>query len=103
MQARQKMWDEGYNSEIKRLNIFTRGSALIILLSWFVIIFPMIITFNFTGLVSSILLSLGFVFLALYYPMKLIRKRVQKYLVSLGAAVSRAYPLGHYKQKGVFE
>ncbi len=55
------------------------------------------------GLVSSILLSLGFVFLALYYPMKLIRKRVQKYLASLGIAVSQTYPLDHYEQKGIFE
>ena len=86
-----------YMRSIIKLDFLLVGCISILFLYWDALILPIIMEFEWSALISSILLSLCFIVITLYYPSKYFINYYRQCLTSLKNKVKEAYPLDRYE------
>lgn len=94
---RKQMRNHNYRRSIVKLDFLLVGCISILFLYWDALILPIIMEFEWVALISSILLSLCFVVIALYYPSRSFISYYRQCLASLKNKVIEAYPLDRYE------
>lgn len=93
---RANKYQEEYQKSITKLKLLMSGGILAILISWFVLIAPIVVEFEWWVLISSILLSICFVVIALYHPARLFTHHYRQCVISVKNKVEKAYPTRWY-------